>query len=433
MRRCPAARTLAVAILLGLVPSPGRADPPPALVAVLLDSSGSVAPRELDRARQLAKDVLRRLPPGGEVAVFTFDDQSRLVLPRTSRAEDVERALAGVRISGRHTALYDGLYDASRYLRESGVARCAILLITDGKDEQSALNLDDGLRLAQEGRIPVFAVGVGQVEERVLRRIAKLTGGQYHGAREADGAALASAILAAPADDARAASSAAALPAPPPAGKAAAPPRPAEPSPEPETRGSRILRWLRIPAALLLVATVAVVLLALRKPRPRCATCRRELPDALSTCAFCAERSRGGGAAPSRLEREAAVAEMSATVVSRIGSTEEYLEKTVVLRERPILAVTRGPLAGQVFELSGTSATSLGRAKANDVVLDDVSISSQHCRIRPEEDGFTLLDLKSTNGTFVNERRVTAHKLAEGDVIRLGEMQLQFRMDQRRG
>src|SRR5207247_1105872 len=351
MQRCAAARALAAALLLGLAASPGHAAaPPPALVAVLVDSSGSVGPRELDRARQLATDVLRGLPPGSEVAVFTFDDQSRLVLPRTSKAGEVERALAGVRISGRHTALYDGLYDASRYLSEADVARRAILLITDGKDEQSALNLDDGLRLAEDGRIPVFAVGVGQVEERVLRRIAKLTGGQYHGAREAVGAALASAILAAPAGEARAAVSAAAAP-----------------------------------------------------------------------------------AAPARLEREAAVAEMSPTVVSRMGSTEEYLEKTVVLRERPVLAVTRGPLAGQVFELSGTSATSLGRAKANDIVLDDVSISSQHCRIRPEEDGFTLLDLKSTNGTFVNERRVAAHKLAEGDVIKLGEMRLQFRMDQRQG
>ena len=426
MQRCAAARAVAAALLIGLAASPGHADaPPPALVAVLVDTSGSVGPRELDRARQLATDVLRGLPPGSEVAVFTFDDQSRLVLPRTSKAGEVERALAGVRISGRHTALYDGLYDASRYLSEAGVARRAILLITDGKDEQSALNLDDGLRLAEDGRIPVFAVGVGQVEERVLRRIAKLTGGQYHGAREAVGAALASAILAAPAGEARAAVSAAAAPAAPAGVNAIAP--------EPETRGSRMLRLLLIPAALLVVAAITTVLRALRKPRPRCPTCRRELPDRLSTCAFCAERPAGGAKAPSRLEREAAVAEMSPTVVSRMGSTEEYLEKTVVLRERPVLAVTRGPLAGQVFELSGTSATSLGRAKANDVVLDDVSISSQHCRIRPEEDGFTLLDLKSTNGTFVNERRVTAHKLSEGDVIKLGEMRLQFRMDQRQG
>jgi Mg-chelatase subunit ChlD len=177
-RRSPARSAAAALVLAGFAASPGQAEQPAALVAVLLDSSGSLAPRELDWARKLALEVLGSLPSGSEVAVFTFDDESRLVLPRTSRAEDVQRALAGVRISGRHTALHDALYDASRYLRESGVARSAILLITDGKDEQSALNLDDGLRLAEQGHIPVFAVGVGQVEERGLRRIAKLTGGQ---------------------------------------------------------------------------------------------------------------------------------------------------------------------------------------------------------------------------------------------------------------
>jgi uncharacterized protein YegL len=432
MQRRWAAHSAAVALILaGLAASPGRSEPPPALVAVLLDSSGSLAPRELDRARQLALEVLASLPSGSEVAVFTFDDESRLVLPRTSSAPDVQRALASVRISGRHTALHDALYDASRYLRESGAARPAILLVTDGKDEQSALNLDDGLKLAEQGRIPVFAVGVGQVEERVLRRIAKLTGGQYRTSGEARGASLVSAMMAvAPSEGA---GSAPAAPATATRGARPAPARPVARAIETETGRPGIPRLLRIPAALAVLAAGAVALLALRRrARPRCATCGHALPDALSACAFCAERP-AVPPAPPRLEREAAVAELSPTVVARMGGTEEYLEKTVVLRERPVLAVTRGPLAGQVFELSATTATSLGRAKANDVILDDTSVSSQHCRIRPEDDGFTLLDLKSTNGTFVNERRVASQRLAEGDVIKLGEMELQFRLEQRRG
>jgi pSer/pThr/pTyr-binding forkhead associated (FHA) protein len=39
-------------------------------------------------------------------------------------------------------------------------------------------------------------------------------------------------------------------------------------------------------------------------------------------------------------------------------------------------------------------------------------------------------DLKSTNGTFVNDRRVTRHPLVEGDVVRVGETIFLFRMDQ---
>jgi hypothetical protein len=397
MQRWSTTRAVAAAVVLfGLAVIPARPEPEGALVAVLLDSSGSLAPRDLDRARQLALEVLRTLPAGSEVAVFTFDDQSRLVLPRTSRADEVQRALTGVRISGRHTALHDALYDASRYLRESGAARTAILLITDGKDEQSALNLDDGLRLAQDARIPVFAVGVGQVEERGLRRIAKLTGGQYRAAREASGAELVAAMMAA----APSAAPAAGPPSPPGATARVSPPAAAAPerAQVPATAGSRTLLPLGL-AAVGLAALGLVFLLRRRRSRPT-----------------------GADAA------------LSSTMVSRVGgTTEEYLEKTVVLREKAVLAVTRGPLAGQVFDLSPASATSLGRSKANDLVLDDVSVSSQHCRIRPEGGAFTLLDLKSTNGTFVNERRVTSHQLAEGDVIRVGEVHLQFRTDQRRG
>ena len=115
-----------------------------------------------------------------------------------------------------------------------------------------------------------------------------------------------------------------------------------------------------------------------------------------------------------------------------MSSTEEYLEKTVVLRERPVLTITRGPGVGQVFELGDQAAMSIGRAKANEVVIDDVSVSSEHCRIRPEDGHFVLHDLKSTNGTFVNERRVTRHVLVEGDVVKIGETSLLFKTDLKR-
>ena len=121
------------------------------------------------------------------------------------------------------------------------------------------------------------------------------------------------------------------------------------------------------------------------------------------------------------------------TLLERMSSTEEYLEKTVTLRENPVLTVTRGPGTGQVFDLRHQAATSIGRAKANEVVIDDVSVSSEHCRIRPEDGHFVLHDLKSTNGTFVNERRITRHVLQEGDVLKIGETSLLFKTDLKRG
>src|SRR5262245_30678566 len=92
---------------------------PPVVTALVLDTSGSLTPAELGLARDLATAVLAGLPPGSEVAVFSFDDQSRVVQERTQDVDAVRRAIDGLRGSGRYTALHDALYDASRYLRDT--------------------------------------------------------------------------------------------------------------------------------------------------------------------------------------------------------------------------------------------------------------------------------------------------------------------------
>jgi hypothetical protein len=126
-------------------------------------------------------------------------------------------------------------------------------------------------------------------------------------------------------------------------------------------------------------------------------------------------------------------ARFSETLLQRMNNTEEYLEKTVTLTERPVLVITSGPGSGRVFNLNPDVTTCLGRAKLNDVVVEDIAVSSEHCRIRPDGAGFTLHDLKSTNGTYVNDKKVvTHHALNAGDVITIGETHLLFRRDHQR-
>lgn len=399
------------------------------MVVLALDTSGSLQPSDLARARELALGLLNSLPAGSEVAVFTFDDESRLLLGRTSDAEAVRRAIGEVTIRGRYTSLHDALYDASRYLA-AAPGRKGIVLVTDGLDENSALKLDDGLRLAQETGIPVVAVGVGRVQERVLRRIAKLTGGAYLPARRATGPTLAARLL--EAGDTPA-SSASATPVvspstPPPTRPASDASAPSPGSPASGSSGSR--RMLTLAAVGGTAAVGGLALLLLRRRRRRvCPACGHELAGPLATCTFCEADLESGGPLSGK---QTMPVQVSDTVLERLSSTEEYLEKTVTLRERPVLAVTRGPGAGQVFPLSSATAMSMGRAKANDIVLEDVAVSSEHCRIRPEDGRYVVHDLRSTNGTFVNERRISRHTLSEGDLIKVGETWLQFRTDQQR-
>jgi hypothetical protein len=397
---------VAVGLALCLAgPAAPAAEGPPVLLAVALDASGSLSDADIGRAHDLAVRLLERLPAGSQIAVFSFDDESRLLQPRTSDAGLVRRALSRVKRTGRYTALHDALYDASRYLKDVPADRRGIVLFTDGHDENSSLTLEDGLRVAQDGRIPVYAVGLGRVQERVLRRIAKLTGGDYLTGARATGDALAARVQAAAAEPAAAG-------APPPAHAAApapAPRVPASPASGPPVPGaassSRLFPALWL--ALLVAGAAAGAFVVAR---------RRRAPG---------PEAGASGEATLRMD-------LSPTVVERLNTTEEYLEKTIVLRERPVLTITRGPGTGELFELSRATAVSIGRARANDIVLKDISISSQHCRIRPEDGGFVLHDLKSTNGTFVNDKRVSRHPLADGDLVQVGETVMQFRTEHRR-
>lgn len=91
------------------------------------------------------------------------------------------------------------------------------------------------------------------------------------------------------------------------------------------------------------------------------------------------------------------------------------------------LIVRRGPQPNQVHELT-SEVTNLGRDITNDIVINDREVSRHHLRFMRGADGFTIEDLGSTNGTFVNGKRVTgATPLKNGDMVGLGEtVTLQF-------
>src|SRR4029079_17333061 len=103
--------------------------PPPASVALTFDTSGSVGRAELDRARDLALEILAGLPAGSEVAVLAFDDPSRVVVPSTSKPEEVRATLSGAQVGGPSPARHAPLYAGSRYVRDEAGARKAIVLI----------------------------------------------------------------------------------------------------------------------------------------------------------------------------------------------------------------------------------------------------------------------------------------------------------------
>lgn len=73
--------------------------------------------------------------------------------------------------------------------------------------------------------------------------------------------------------------------------------------------------------------------------------------------------------------------------------------------------------------------TKIGKAPQNDIILPDASVSSSHAMISLADGNFTISDLGSRNGTFVNDARVNdSRKLAHGDLIRMGHCTITFRL-----
>ena len=115
------------------------------------------------------------------------------------------------------------------------------------------------------------------------------------------------------------------------------------------------------------------------------------------------------------------------------------LDKTVVLHgQRPAprawLLVREGKLAGNTYDVDGVRLT-MGRTPDNDVILSDRTVSQLHAQLRQSDssDGYLVMDLGSTNGTFKRGtdqcwQRVDCEALCDGDVIRLGALVMSFHM-----
>ncbi|WP_078849563.1 FHA domain-containing protein [Streptomyces sp. NRRL F-5126] len=96
-----------------------------------------------------------------------------------------------------------------------------------------------------------------------------------------------------------------------------------------------------------------------------------------------------------------------------------------------LLIVRRGPNSGSRFLLDG-ELTTAGRHPQSDIFLDDVTVSRRHVEFRRGADGlFTVSDVGSLNGTYVNRERIDSVLLATGDEVQIGKYRLVFYASQR--
>ena len=111
-------------------------------------------------------------------------------------------------------------------------------------------------------------------------------------------------------------------------------------------------------------------------------------------------------------------------------------ERTVAVRiamDEPLevcgwIVALNGNHRGQDFRLV-TGKNVIGTAADCDIVITDPYLSSKHATIRHDavDGSFTVIDLDSTNGTFVNDKRASKEELIDNDTIRLGRTEMKFK------
>lgn len=173
---------------------------------------------------------------------------------------------------------------------------------------------------------------------------------------------------------------------------------------------------------------------------PVCTRCGHSNPAASRFCSNCGAPLRPG-VVPERASEttstisisglEAYDAEVTGQTQLPSLSPEAQAAVDALPLGSALLVVRRGPNSGSRFLLDG-ELTTAGRHPQSDIFLDDVTVSRRHVEFRRGADGrFTVSDVGSLNGTYVNRERIDAVDLANGDEVQIGKYRLVFYASQR--
>ncbi len=149
-----------------------------------------------------------------------------------------------------------------------------------------------------------------------------------------------------------------------------------------------------------------------------CTNCGHKNPEGANFCSSCGSPLAEASGSETTITFMAG--DLEADLDEEIHISPEELEGG-----RGVLIVKRGPNAGSKFFLD-VDATDIGRHPDSNIFLDDITVSRRHAEIRRGSEGFTLHDVGSLNGTYLNRERVEETSLHTGDEIQIGKFKLVF-------
>jgi len=159
-----------------------------------------------------------------------------------------------------------------------------------------------------------------------------------------------------------------------------------------------------------------------------CSQCGRPNPEGARFCAHCGSPlPHAGGERPGESTSTISLGGWEATEATE--AAEELAADAAAVEALPagtaLLVVRRGPNAGSRFLLD-SDLTTAGRHPESDIFLDDVTVSRRHAEFYRHPRGFTVRDVGSLNGTYVNRERIEEADLSDGDEVQVGKFRLMF-------
>src|SRR5687767_3029334 len=165
---------------------------------------------------------------------------------------------------------------------------------------------------------------------------------------------------------------------------------------------------------------------------PFCTACGKQNPDDARFCAQCGTKLLTPDAphtpAASQVESTATI---TFGAPERVDTSDRQLSPVdaaavdALPAGHALLVVQRGPSAGSRFLLDA-DVVGAGRHPDSEIFLDDVTVSRRHAEFRRSGTGYTVSDVGSLNGTYVNRDRIDSVQLTDGDEVQIGKYRLVF-------
>jgi pSer/pThr/pTyr-binding forkhead associated (FHA) protein len=170
---------------------------------------------------------------------------------------------------------------------------------------------------------------------------------------------------------------------------------------------------------------------------PFCTSCGKRNPDDARFCSQCGTRlvtpepAEPSGATPGAGDGESTATISIGTGADKVETSDRQLNAVdaaavdALPSGHALLVVQRGPGSGSRFLLDA-DVVNAGRHPDSEIFLDDVTVSRRHAEFHRTGDTFTVSDVGSLNGTYVNRDRIDRVQLTDGDEVQIGKYRLVF-------